>query len=173
MHWNRTWVYLSERRGPNEYFGSVVCTDHLVYPVDFSFKAIVEELVARLISGPMQFRLILQPLTAIVLGVCDGLHDARMGTPPLLWSIVFRRGHRKLRLIMLLRRLIRPIVVAAIVDAMVQYLMFLHVRPLTALIVGTLLMGLPYLAARGLSNRIRSALRQQRGYQGSEPFHMI
>ena len=137
--------------------------------MDFSFKAIVEELVARLISGPMQFRLILQPLAVTVLGVCDGLHDARMGAPPLLWSLVFHRGHRKLRLILLLRRLVRPIVIAAIVDAIVQYLMFFHVRPLMALIVGTLLMGLPYLAARGLSNRISSELRQQRSYQGSEP----
>ena len=45
---------------------------------------------------------------------------------------------------------------STLADALVQYLMFHHVRPLTAVIVGVLLMGVPYCIARGISNRIRS-----------------
>jgi hypothetical protein len=122
--------------------------------MDFCLKAIFEELVARVVSGPMQFRLILQPLTAVLLGIRDGHHDAKAGTPPLIWSLLFHTEHRKLHLINVLRRLTRPIIIATVIDVIVQYLMFRHVRPLTAVIVGTLLIWLPYSIARGLSNRI-------------------
>ncbi len=53
-------------------------------------------------------------------------------------------------------------------DGIAQYIMFGHVRPLTALLVGSTLMFVPYSAARGLSNRIRSrrsALTDQRTNQ--------
>lgn len=122
--------------------------------MDFSLKAIFEELVARVVSGPMHFRLILQPLMAVLLGIRDGHHDAKAGTPPLIWSLVFHTEHSKLRLVNVLHRLTRPVIIATVIDAIVQDLMFQHVRPLTALIVGILLMGLPYSIARSLSNRI-------------------
>ena len=119
-------------------------------------KEIIEELIARVISGPFHFRLIVQPTMAICLGIRDGLVDAKAGAPPFVWGLPFHAGGRKPCLRSALRRLQVPILVATLADAIVQYLMFQHVRPVTALIVGTLLMGLPYSAARGLSNRIRS-----------------
>src|SRR4051812_2092492 len=47
--------------------------------MDWSLQQIVEELVARITSGPMQFRLIVQPSMALVLGIRDGLSDAKAG----------------------------------------------------------------------------------------------
>ena len=125
--------------------------------MDFSFTQISDELLARISSGPMQFRLIVQPAMALLLGVRDGLMDARLGSPPFLWGLLFHRDRLKPYLKSALRRLQVPIVVATLADAIVQYLMLGYVRPITAVIVGTLLMGLPYSIARGLSNRIRSA----------------
>ncbi|MEO8594445.1 MAG: hypothetical protein ABI759_14100 [Candidatus Solibacter sp.] len=123
--------------------------------MDFLSK-IFEELVARITSGPMQFRLIVQPTMALLLGMRDGLADARSGSPPFIWGLLFQREHLKPSLKGALRRLQVPIALATLADALVQYLMFGYVRPLTAVIVGTLLMGLPYSIARGLSNRVRS-----------------
>src|SRR4051794_735442 len=111
--------------------------------MDFVSK-IFEELVARLGSGPMQFRLIVQPAMALLLGIRDGLMDARLGSPPFLWGLLFRRKHLKPSLKSALRRLQVPIAVATLADALVQYLMFGYVRPAVAVMVGVLLMGLPY-----------------------------
>ena len=128
----------------------------------FSLKEIANELVARFISGPMQFRLVLQPATAICLGIRDGLKDAQAGSPPFLQNLLFQVGCRRECLRKALQRIGRPILVATLIDAIVQFLMFEHVRPLSALTVGTLMMGLPYSAARDLSNRLQSRRRARR-----------
>src|SRR5438270_675956 len=133
------------------------------------FSGIVDELVARITSGPMQFRLIIQPTMAIILGIRDGLADAKAGSPPFLWGLLFNRKDLKPSVQGALRRLRVPVVIATLADATVQYLMFHHIRPLTAVIVGVLLMGVPYCAARGISNRIRS--RYQAAQLKTESYH--
>lgn len=124
--------------------------------MDYSVTRIFDELVARVLFGPFNFRFIVQPVMALALGVRDGLVDAKAGSAPFLYGLVFRRQDLKPSLKSALRRLQIPIVIATILDAMVQYIMFGYVRPLTALTVGVLLMGLPYAMARGISNRIAS-----------------
>src|SRR4051794_19122389 len=114
--------------------------------MDWSVKSLVEELMLRLTSGPMRFRLIVQPSMALMLGIYDGLRDAKAGKPPLIWSIVFGIGDRRAHVKTLAIRLVRPIILASLADAIVQGLMFGHVRPLMALMVGTVLMALPYSA---------------------------
>jgi hypothetical protein len=127
--------------------------------VDGFFTGRLDELLARLHSGPMQFRLILQPTMAVLFGIRDGIQDAKAGRPPLIWSIVFGLGDRKELVKGMLRRLPGPILVATLVDAIVQYLMFGHVRPLMALLVGVSLMATPYSIARSITNRIVSKRR--------------
>jgi hypothetical protein len=112
--------------------------------------------VARVV-GPMSFRFILQPAIAIILGIRDGLMDARAGLPPFIYDLVFRPKNRKRQLRSASNRLLTPIIVATVLDAIAQYLLFKHVRPLYALLVGTFVMGLPYALARGLTNRIASS----------------
>lgn len=127
--------------------------------MDGFFTGRLDELLARLHSGPMQFRLILQPTMAVLFGIRDGIQDAKAGRPPLIWSIVFGLGDRKELVKGMLRRLPGPILVATLVDAIVQYLMFGHVRPLMALLVGVSLMATPYSIARSITNRIVSKRR--------------
>lgn len=129
--------------------------------MDLSLKTMFDELLARVLSGPMHFRLILQPMMAVILGVRDGIQDTRAGATPLVWSIVFGMGDREVILKSVLRRLLGPIAIASIADGVVQYLMFGHVRVLFAVIVGTLLMAMPYTIARGLTNRIGTIRRSQ------------
>jgi hypothetical protein len=57
-------------------------------------SAFLEDIPKRL-AGPGRFRFILQPLTAIILGVLNGLADARAGRPPYLYGMLFHRGLRR------------------------------------------------------------------------------
>jgi hypothetical protein len=117
---------------------------------------LLSELVDRVANGPMQFRFIVQPAMAMLLGMRDGVADSKAGAPPFLRGLVLHPDVRSAAFWKTLRRLRVPILFASVLDAIAQYLMFGHVRPLTALIVGTLLMGVPYSVARGIANRIRS-----------------
>src|SRR5215471_15877517 len=56
-------------------------------------RAFFEDIPKRL-TGPGRFRFILQPVTAIVLGIRNGLADARAGRPPYLYGVLM---HRRLR----------------------------------------------------------------------------
>ena len=39
-------------------------------------------------SGPLHFRLILQPVMAVILAVMAGLKDAKAGNPPYFWALL-------------------------------------------------------------------------------------
>jgi hypothetical protein len=44
------------------------------------------DVVGRL-TGPMTFRLILQPVMACIFATLDGIKDAQLGRPPYFWTI--------------------------------------------------------------------------------------
>ena len=52
-----------------------------------------EDLVGR-ITGPMSFRLVLQPAMAAFLAIKAGLRDARLGRPLYAWTIFTDPPHR-------------------------------------------------------------------------------
>jgi hypothetical protein len=54
----------------------------------------VEQLLGRS-SGPLHFRLILQPIIASTIAIKAGLKDARQGQPPFLWALFTRAAERK------------------------------------------------------------------------------
>ncbi|MEJ2379020.1 MAG: hypothetical protein P8Y71_27725, partial [Pseudolabrys sp.] len=54
----------------------------------------VDGLMAR-IEGPMNFRLILQPLVALYFAVRDGMKDAREGKSPYFWALFTEPTHRR------------------------------------------------------------------------------
>jgi hypothetical protein len=56
-----------------------------------------------------------------------------------------------------------PLAIALIVDGILQYLTLGRVRPLAALVVGGLLVWLPFAVARALSNRVQT----RRGRRGT------
>jgi hypothetical protein len=43
------------------------------------------------ISGPMNFRFILQPVMASIFAIIAGLKDAKAGKPPYFWSLLTGR----------------------------------------------------------------------------------
>jgi uncharacterized protein len=117
---------------------------------------VFERVIARL-TGPMRLRFIVLPVMAIILGIRDGVHDAREGQPAFLWHLFRRPETRARQLKKALKQVMIPLIVAILLDAVVQYMLFRRIRLVGAVTVGTTLMGLPYLLARGITNRVVSA----------------
>ena len=109
--------------------------------------------IEAMLSGPGSLRFILQPLVAIVLGLRDGRSDSSAGRPPYLYGLFFTRDVRGEEVKTALRTLTTPLAVAVILDAALQYVIFGSVRLWQALAVGTVLIALPYVLARGLTGR--------------------
>jgi hypothetical protein len=111
------------------------------------------DILARL-SGPGRLRFIVQPTVAIMLGVRSGIGDARAEAPPFLWALAFH-GTRRREMFRSAFVSIRDLVaIAILLDIISQILIFHEVRPGAALLVGPVLITLPYVLARALSNRI-------------------
>jgi hypothetical protein len=119
------------------------------------FANVLDNIAARL-TGPMSFRFIVQPVIAIILGIRDGITDAKAGTPPFIYDLIFKPEDRKESLKGVLKRLRVPVIIGTVFDAIAQYLIFKSIRPLPAILVGVTVIGIPYTLARGLTNRIAS-----------------
>ena len=121
----------------------------------------LDDIGARL-TGAMNFRFIVQPSVAIFLGIRDGILDAKAGTPPFIFDLVFKPKHRKRQLKSAFKTLLTPIIIGIVLDAIAQYLLFKHIRPLPAVLVGAFVMGVPYSLARGITNRIVSFRKKKK-----------
>lgn len=112
-----------------------------------------EDMVARLL-GPGRLRFILQPLVAIFLGSRDGVKDARKGASPFLWGLIFHQEHRSQLLRSALVSVRNLVAIAILLDLISQYLILHEIHPGAALILGPVLISLPYALARAFANRI-------------------
>jgi hypothetical protein len=108
------------------------------------------------LDAPFHMRVIVQPLVALLLGLRDGRLDAKAGTPPYLYDLIFAPAHRRPRLRRGLASLAKPLAVGVILDVIVQFTYLDSVSLPGALLVGGLLVGVPYMLARGASNRLVS-----------------
>lgn len=111
------------------------------------------DLAARF-HGAGRFRFLFQPATAIVLGIAGGVRDAKFGLPPFLWSLLFRADQRKTAWRSALAATRNLIALAILLDLISQYLLFPAIHPAAALILGPILIAVPYAVARALANRL-------------------
>jgi hypothetical protein len=105
-------------------------------------------------DGPMAFRLVIQPLVSSILAIRSGLRDAREGAPPFLWAAVVRRDQRAALLRHGWKDIGRVFIVTVILDVIYQLYCFRWVYPLQVVIVAIVLAFVPYVAVRGITNRI-------------------
>jgi len=112
-----------------------------------------EDLPRRL-TGPGRFRFVFQPLVAILLGVRAGQGDARAGRPPFLLALAAHAQHRRQMLAEAARSLANIVLIGILLDAISQWLILGIAHPGAALVVGPVLIGLPYALARAFSNRM-------------------
>jgi hypothetical protein len=114
---------------------------------------IFENLVDR-VSGPMHFRVIMQPLMALIFAVKDGMKDAREGRVPYFWSMFTDPGHRRDLLRSGWKSVGKIFIIALILDAVYQYIELRWFYPVEALLVAFILAIIPYVLLRGPVNRL-------------------
>jgi hypothetical protein len=112
-----------------------------------------EDMLARL-SGAGRVRFILQPMAALFIGMRDGKRDSRLGRPPFLSALVFQRERRKELLRGAFASVRDLVAIAIILDVIAQFLIFRDVHSGAALLLGPVLITVPYSISRALSNRI-------------------
>jgi hypothetical protein len=125
---------------------------------------IFENLVDR-VSGPMKFRLILQPLMAIIFAVRSGLRDAREGKPAYFWSLFTQPEHRGDMLRDGWKSVGKIFIVAIIIDLVYQLIVLRWFYPGEALIVAFILAFIPYLVVRGPVNRLASRKGKEKNHE--------
>ena len=106
------------------------------------------------VSGPMKFRLVLQPAMAAFFAIRSGLADARAGKAPYLWALIWGRGQREAILKDGWKSVGRVFILALVLDVVYQIIVLRFVYPGEAVIVAFVLAIVPYLIVRGLTTRI-------------------
>lgn len=121
----------------------------------------MEDIIARIfdnmadrVTGPMKFRLILQPLMAAIFAVRSGLRDAKEGKPAYFWGLFTEPDKRREMLRDGWKSVGRVFILAVIMDIVFQLIVFRWVYPVEALIVAMVLAIVPYILIRGPVNRI-------------------
>jgi hypothetical protein len=105
-------------------------------------------------GGSFQFRYVLQPLAAMIVGARVGVRDAKAGRLPFFQALLHGKGQRGNLLGRAVRDAILPLAVAFVLDSVLQHMINGRVRPLASVIVGGLLVFVPFLIVRALANRI-------------------
>jgi hypothetical protein len=121
-----------------------------IYLFSWEFLA---DLPARF-TGPGRLRFILQPTMAVILGLRGGLADARAGRPPYVMGLLFHPLHRRDYVRSGLTTIRDLVAIGIVLDVVAQFLIFQHVHPGAALLIGPLLITAPYAFARAVTNRV-------------------
>jgi hypothetical protein len=121
--------------------------------MDHMWVRVGSQLLAR-VSGPMKFRLVLQPAMAAFFAIRSGLADARAGNPPYFWALICDRGQREAMLKDGWKSISRVFILALVLDVIYQIIVLRFVYPGEAVIVAFVLAIVPYLIVRGLATRV-------------------
>ncbi len=106
------------------------------------------------VSGPMHFRIFLQPLMAIIFAIKDGRKDALEGRPAYFWAIFTDPEHRRDLLRSGWKSVGKVFIIALILDAIYQFIELRMFYPGEALYVGFILAIVPYVLLRGPVKRL-------------------
>ena len=121
--------------------------------MDEMFQRFWTDLVER-IGGPMSFRLVLQPLTAVLLAVRSGVKDARAGRRPYLVVLFSGGSESRDQLRHGWEDIGRVFLFALVIDAIYQAFVLRWFYPGEALITAVVLAIVPYALLRGPAARL-------------------
>jgi hypothetical protein len=107
-------------------------------------------------TGPLHFRIFLQPAMAIIFAIIDGRKDAKAGRRPYFWSLLTNPAHRAAIARDGWKRIGKVFILAMMLDATYQYIVQHFIYPGELIIVAVLLALLPYLIVRGPVTRLFS-----------------
>jgi hypothetical protein len=127
-----------------------LCHTYKTGEIYFFSSRLLEDIPKRL-TGPGRFRFLLQPTVALLLGIRSGIVDARAGKPPFILAFLFDGPHRSALLKHAFSQLSVLIAMSILLDLIAQYLILRQMFPVPALILGPVLIALPYSIARSLT----------------------
>lgn len=136
--------------------------------MDPLWTRIVDDLAER-VSGPMKFRLVLQPIMAAIFAIRAGLADARAGKPPYFWALLWDPGHRADMLKNGWKSVGKVFILALVLDVVYQIIVRRFVYPGEAIIVAFVLAIVPYLILRGPVTRLARKDDQRRHTRQTPP----
>jgi hypothetical protein len=105
-------------------------------------------------TGEGRLRFIIQPLVASLLGIGSGIADARAGAPPYIFELLLNARSRGERLRHGLAQIRTLLALGIILDVIFQLGLYGEVHPGPAVLIGPILISIPYAIARALTNRI-------------------
>lgn len=106
------------------------------------------------VSGPMKFRLVLQPVMASIFAIRSGLADAKAGKSPYFWGLLSDPGQRLDMIKDGWKSVGKVFILALVLDVVYQIIELRFVYPGEAIIVAFTLAIAPYLILRGLTTRL-------------------
>ena len=130
--------------------------------MDDVWTRLLEHMTDR-VTGPMKFRLVLQPLMAMIFAIRSGLDDARAGRPLYFWALFTDPSHRAEMLKDGWKSVGKVFVLALVLDVVYQIIATRFVYPGEALVTAVLLAIVPYLLLRGPVNRIARTTSRKPG----------
>jgi hypothetical protein len=120
-------------------------------------RQFLEELPRRF-TGSGRLRFIFQPTVAIVLGIRGGLADAKAGNVPYLFGLILGAGRRRELLRSGMAAVRNLVALGIMMDIVFQLVLYRSVHPGAALVVGSILICLPYAVSRALTRRVTQAM---------------
>jgi hypothetical protein len=114
---------------------------------------IITNLAGR-ITGPLTFRLVLQPAVAIIAATRAGIADARADRPAWLLSVITHPSTRREFLRSGWQDISKVFVFAVLIDLVYQWIALRWIYPGEALLVAFLLACVPYALVRGAVNHL-------------------
>jgi hypothetical protein len=112
-------------------------------------------------GGPFAFRLVLQPLMAVLFAVRDGYRDARTGRSPYFWTMLHDPRQRRGRLMEGVKATVKVVLLGVAIDTVYQFRVLGRFYPGEAFGFALLLGFVPYLLIRGPADRAVRRLSAQ------------
>jgi hypothetical protein len=109
------------------------------------------------ITGPMNFRIIMQPSMAAGFAIWSGIKDARADRRAFLWSIIIEPDQRSTLLRSAWKDVGRIFILAVVLDAVYQLIQLHAIHLLELLIIAPTLSFVPYVLVRGPVTRLIAA----------------
>lgn len=114
---------------------------------------LVENMADR-VTGPMKFRLVLQPVMASIFAIRAGLADAKAGRSPYFWALVSDPAQRDYMIKDGWKSVGKVFILALVLDVVYQTIALHFVYPGEAILVAFILAIVPYLILHGLASRL-------------------
>jgi len=106
------------------------------------------------LEGPFSFRMIVQPLMAVIFAVIDGLKDAKQGKPAYVWALFGSADHRRELLKSGWKSFGKIFILGIILDVVYQLKVHQPLNVGGVILAALVLAVLPYMLLRGPVNRV-------------------